>query len=48
MTTDQLTELGFYTLPGHSGTPRDLVAEVRAGEEPGLGAALPANPGRLS
>ncbi|MEX5636110.1 TIGR03857 family LLM class F420-dependent oxidoreductase [Parafrankia sp. FMc2] len=38
--TDQLTELGFYTLPGHSGTPRDLVAEVRAGEELGLGAAF--------
>ncbi|CUU58247.1 probable F420-dependent oxidoreductase, MSMEG_2249 family [Parafrankia irregularis] len=40
MTTDQLTELGFYTLPGHSGTPRDLVTEVLAGERLGLGATF--------
>lgn len=37
MSTEQLTELGFYTLAGHSSTPRDLVTEVRRGEELGLG-----------
>ncbi|CUU57345.1 probable F420-dependent oxidoreductase, MSMEG_2249 family [Parafrankia irregularis] len=38
--TDQLSELGFYTLAGHSGSPRDLVDEVRKAEELGLGAAF--------
>jgi 5,10-methylenetetrahydromethanopterin reductase len=37
---DQLTELGFYTLAGHSDSPRDLVDEVRRAEELGLGAAF--------
>ncbi len=36
----KLTELGFYTLAGHSDTPGDLVEEVRAGEDLGLGAAF--------
>jgi 5,10-methylenetetrahydromethanopterin reductase len=35
-----LTELGFYTLAGHSDSPRDLVNEVRRAEELGLGAAF--------
>ena len=35
-----LTELGFYTLAGHSDTPRDLVDEVRLAEKLGLGAAF--------
>lgn len=33
-------ELGFYTLAGHSDSPRDLVDEVRRAEELGLGAAF--------
>lgn len=37
---EQLTELGFYTLAGHSATPADLVQEVRDAEETGLGAAF--------
>jgi probable F420-dependent oxidoreductase len=35
-----LPELGFYVLPGHTDTPRDAIAEARAGEELGLGAAF--------
>jgi 5,10-methylenetetrahydromethanopterin reductase len=35
-----LGELGFYTLAGHSDSPRDLVDEVRLAEELGLGAAF--------
>jgi 5,10-methylenetetrahydromethanopterin reductase len=37
---EQLTELGFYTLAGHSDSPRDLVDEVRQAEQLGLGAAF--------
>ena len=37
---DQLNELGFYTLAGHSGSPRDLVTEVRDAEAMGLGSAF--------
>ncbi|MGI8335577.1 TIGR03857 family LLM class F420-dependent oxidoreductase [Actinomadura scrupuli] len=37
---DDLRELGFYGLAGHSGTPRDLIAEVREGERLGLGAVF--------
>ena len=33
-------ELGFYTLAGHSDSPRDLVHEVQRAEELGLGAAF--------
>lgn len=36
----QLNELGFYTLAGHSATPRDLIGEVRHAEHIGLGAAF--------
>lgn len=36
----QLNELGFYTLAGHSATPRDLIAEVHDAERIGLGAAF--------
>jgi 5,10-methylenetetrahydromethanopterin reductase len=36
----QLTELGFYTLAGHTNSPRDLVVEVRRAEELGLGAVF--------
>ncbi|MEW2352237.1 TIGR03857 family LLM class F420-dependent oxidoreductase [Spirillospora sp. NPDC029432] len=35
-----LPELGFYGLAGHSGTPRDLLDQVRAGERLGLGAVF--------
>jgi probable F420-dependent oxidoreductase len=35
--TPRLTELGFYTLAGAPKTPRDLIDEVRQGEELGLG-----------
>jgi 5,10-methylenetetrahydromethanopterin reductase len=38
--SDQLPELGFYALAGHSSTPSDLIDEVRAGEELGIGAAF--------
>jgi probable F420-dependent oxidoreductase len=37
---EQLTELGFYTLAGHSNSPRDLVDEVRTAEALGLGSAF--------
>ena len=37
---DQLNELGFYTLAGHSDSPRDLVGEVRDAERIGLGSAF--------
>jgi len=37
---EQLCELGFYVLAGHSATPRDLVAEVADGERIGLGSAF--------
>ena len=36
----ELAELGFYTLAGHTDSPRDLVLEVRRAEELGLGAAF--------
>ncbi len=35
-----LTELGFYTLAGHSDSPRDLLDEVREAERLGLGSAF--------
>jgi probable F420-dependent oxidoreductase len=37
---EQLPELGFYTLAGHSTTPRDLVDEVADAERLGLGAVF--------
>jgi probable F420-dependent oxidoreductase len=37
---EQMNELGFYALAGAPESPRDLIAEVRAGEELGLGAAF--------
>ena len=41
MSTDrQLTELGFYTLAGHTRSPRDVVHEMPAAEALGLGAAF--------
>lgn len=40
MTADQIPELGFYTLAGHTETPRDLIDEVRTAEEIGLGAVF--------
>jgi alkanesulfonate monooxygenase SsuD/methylene tetrahydromethanopterin reductase-like flavin-dependent oxidoreductase (luciferase family) len=36
----QLNELGFYTLAGHSDTPRDAVHEARRAEELGIGSAF--------
>src|SRR3954452_19595752 len=39
-TMEQLNELGFYTLAGHSNSPRDLVTEVRRAEELGIGSAF--------
>ena len=35
-----LPELGFYTLAGHSDSPRDLVDEVQRAEQLGIGAAF--------
>ena len=35
-----LPELGFYTLAGHSDSPRDAVAEVRLADDLGIGAAF--------
>ena len=35
-----LAELGFYALAGQPKSPRDLIAEVRAGEAMGLGTAF--------
>src|SRR2546423_869751 len=35
-----MNELGFYTLAGAPRTPRDLIGEVRRGEELGLGTAF--------
>jgi 5,10-methylenetetrahydromethanopterin reductase len=37
---EHLTELGFYTLAGHSDSPRDLLDEVRQAELLGLGSAF--------
>ncbi|MGZ6969586.1 MAG: TIGR03857 family LLM class F420-dependent oxidoreductase [Acidimicrobiia bacterium] len=37
---EQLNELGFYGLAGHSATPRDLVSEVTRAEEIGLGSVF--------
>jgi 5,10-methylenetetrahydromethanopterin reductase len=37
---DRLNELGFYTLAGHSDSPRDLIGEVRDAELLGLGSAF--------
>jgi 5,10-methylenetetrahydromethanopterin reductase len=37
---DQLTELGFYALAGHSDRPQDLLHEVRRAEELGLGSVF--------
>lgn len=36
-TTDVISELGFYALPGQPDSSRDLVEEVREGESMGLG-----------
>ncbi|MFC5748324.1 TIGR03857 family LLM class F420-dependent oxidoreductase [Actinomadura rugatobispora] len=37
---EQYAELGFYTLAGHSDTPRDLIGEVRRAERLGIGATF--------
>lgn len=37
---ERLNELGFYTLAGHSETPRDAVSEATDAERLGLGAAF--------
>ncbi len=37
---EQLGELGFYTLAGHTDSPRDLIDDVREAEALGLGAAF--------
>lgn len=39
-TTDQLVELGFYGLAGHTDTPRSLVSDVARAEELGLGSVF--------
>jgi 5,10-methylenetetrahydromethanopterin reductase len=38
--TEPLNELGFYTLAGHTDSPRDLVDEVRQAERFGLGSVF--------
>jgi 5,10-methylenetetrahydromethanopterin reductase len=40
VTVEQMNELGFYGLAGHSATPRDLVTEVQRAEEIGLGSVF--------
>ena len=40
LTMERLNELGFYTLAGHSSSPRNLVEEVRRAEQIGLGPAF--------
>jgi 5,10-methylenetetrahydromethanopterin reductase len=40
LSADSLPELGFYGLAGHSASPRDLLDEVRLGEELGLGSVF--------
>jgi len=40
MSDRQLTELGFYTLAGAAESPRDLIDEIRMGEELGLGSVF--------
>lgn len=37
---EALDELGFYTLAGHTSTPRTIIAEARDGERLGLGSAF--------
>ena len=37
---NRMNELGFYTLAGAPDTPRDLIEEVRRGEELGLGSVF--------
>lgn len=37
--TSRFPELGFYTLPGHTNTPADMLGEVRAAEALGMGSA---------
>ena len=39
MTTSKFPELGFYTLPGHTKTPADLLDEVQYAEKLGIGSA---------
>ncbi len=39
MTTSTFPELGFYTLPGHTKTPADMLDEVRYAEKLGIGSA---------
>ena len=38
--TEQLTELGFYTLAGPASQPRDVVTELPTAEDLGIGAAF--------
>lgn len=38
--TDRLDELGYYTLAGHSDSPRDLIADAREAEALGLGSTF--------
>jgi probable F420-dependent oxidoreductase len=37
---DQLRELAYYTLAGHSDTPRDLIADAREAERLGIGSTF--------
>jgi 5,10-methylenetetrahydromethanopterin reductase len=38
--TDSLKELGYYTLAGHSDTPRDLITDTQEAERLGIGATF--------
>ena len=40
MAATALPEIGFYTLAGHSDSPRDLVTEVQRAEALGIGASF--------
>ncbi len=39
MPTSKFPELGFYTLPGHTQTPADMLDEIRQAEAMGIGSA---------
>ena len=40
MNAARIDELGFYTLAGHTNSPRDLIRQLADAERIGLGAAF--------
>ena len=41
--TSKFPELGFYGLPGHSRTPRDILKQAQDAEELGIGNIMISN-----